>query len=233
MKRSLLIAVVLMSGKLAAQHFVPPNDSVRKNIFDKKILWGFAYTQSWSTIKGSNLAAPYFGKVSVGLLVSAEYYPLKFLGFSLGAGYQQRGTGIKNLTVYPAGTVDSTYRNRLRFNTFEFPIVVILRTPKDIIKGLRFSGSFGIVPLINRSSRDVKISLEPNVADLDKVKDVSANYFKNDVAVQFTAGPEIDMAGNQVVKVQFYYSMGTANVYAAGQGTGHNQNLGIRLCWMF
>ncbi len=233
MKRSVLITVLLMAGKLTAQHFVAPADSVGKSIFDKKFIWGFTYTQSWSTIKGNNLAASYFGKASVGLLVSAEYYPLKFLGFTLGVGYQQRGTGIKNSTSYPLGTVDSTYRDRLRFNTFEFPIAIILRTPKDVIKGLRFSGSLGIVPLINGSSRDVKISLEPNVANLDKVKDVSANYFKNDVAIQFTAGSEIDMAASQVIKVQFYYSMGTTNVYTTGQGTGHNQNAGIRLSWMF
>ncbi len=230
MKRSVLIVMMLIAGKLSAQQFAAPKDDIRKSIFDKKLLWGFTYTQSWSTIKGSSLPVNYFTKQSIGLQVSAEYYPLSFLGFSLGAGYQQRGTGIKNSNV---GPVDSTYRDRLRFNTFEFPIAVILRTPKDVIKGLRFSGSLGLVPIINRNSRDVKISLEPNLADLDKTQDVSARYFKNDFALQFTAGPEIDMAANQVIKVQFYYSMGTTNVYAAGQGTGHNQNAGIRLAWMF
>jgi len=229
-KASPLLFIAFMSGQLMAQKFVAPKESIPSSAFDKKWRWGITYTQSWSTIKGTDLPAPYFSKASVGLQVSAEYFPLKFLGLSAGAGYQQRGTGIRNAN---AGPVDSTYRDRLRFNTFEFPIAVIIRTPKDIIKGLRFSGSLGIVPVINRNSRDVKISLEPNIADLDKTTDVSAKYFKSDVALQFTGGPEIDMAANLVIKIQFYYSRGTADVFAAGQGTGHNQNTGIRICLMF
>ncbi len=229
---NILIAVLLVSGKLMCQNFVAPKDDIKSSAFEKKFFWGFTYTQSWSTIKGSNLPSSYFGKASVGLQVSAEYYLLDFLGVSVGAGYQQRGTGIINKNT---GPVDSTYRERLRFNSFEIPLAVILRTPKDVIKGLRFSGSLGIVPIINRNSMHAipKSSVEPNVYDLDVTKDVSASYFKNDMALQLTAGPEIDMAGNQVIKVQFYYSQGTTNVYTAGQGTGHNQNVGIRLGWMF
>ena len=230
MKLTSIIVLLLLSGSVVAQEFSKPKETIPQSAFDKKFRWGFTYTQSWSTIKGSSLPQNYFTKQSIGLQVSVEYFPLKFLGFSLGAGYQQRGTGIKDLNV---GPVDSTYRDRLRFNTFEFPIAVILRTPKDVLKGLRLSGSLGLVPIINRNSRDAKISLEPNVADLDHVKDVSNNYFKNDFAIQFTVGPEIDMAASQVIKIQFYYSMGTTNVFSTGQGTGHNQNTGIRLSWMF
>ncbi len=230
MKRTILIPFLFVVGTLLGQEFAKPKDNLRKSAFDKKFLWGLTYTQSWSTIKGSALPASYFTKQSIGLQVSAEYYLLPFLGVSLGAGYQQRGAGIKNPNI---GPVDSTFRDRLRFNSFELPISIILRTPKDIIQGLRFSGSLGVVPIINRNSRDVKLSLEPNLADLDVTKDVSNKYFKNDFAVQFTAGPEIDMAASQVIKIQFYYSMGTANVFSAGQGTGHNQNVGIRLAWMF
>ncbi len=226
----ILIAVLLVYGKLQAQNFVNRPSDIKASAFDKKILWGFTFTQSWSTIKGNSLPSNYFSKPSLGLQVSAEYYPLNFLGFSLGLGYQQRGAGIKNVNTTP---VDSTYRERLRFNSFEIPISVILRTPKDVIKGLRFSGSIGVVPIINRNSRDSKISLEPNIADLDNVKDVSSNFFKSDFALQLSVGPEIDMAGSQVIKVQFYYSQGTNNVYTAGQGTGHNQNVGVRLGWMF
>ena len=226
----ILILLTLLFAEVEAQNFEKPNDSLQKSAFVKKFMWGLSVTQSWSTIKGSSLPSTYFSKASIGVHSTAEYFPLNFLGVSIGAGYQQRGTGIINTNT---GPVDSTYRERLRFNTYEFPIAVILRTPKDIIKGLRFSGSLGIVPVINGSARNVKISLEPNVANLDQTKDVSASYFKTDLAYQFTAGPEIDMAGSQVIKIQFYYSQGTKNVYTAGQGTGHNQNIGIRLSWMF
>ncbi len=227
----IVACIMLIFGEVCAQDFVKPNDGIKSSAFEKKFLWGFTLTQSWSTIKGSSLPKNYFTKASVGLQISAEYYPLNFLGFSLGAGYQQRGAGIKNIPT--PGTPDSTYRERLRFNSFEFPIGVILRTPKDLVKGLRLSGSLGIVPIINRNARDTKISLEPNVADLDKTVDVSSNYFKSDLAFQFTFGPEIDMAGSQVIKIQFYYSQGTTNVFTVGQGTGHNQNAGIRFGWMF
>jgi len=227
----LVISVLmLLSGCACAQEFVKPKDDMRKSAFDKKFHWGFVYTQGWSSIKGSNLPAPYFSKQSIGLQVTATYFPISFLGFSLGAGYQQRGTGIRDNHL---GPVDSTFRDRLRFNSIEFPIAVVLRTPKDVIKGLRLSASLGVVPVLNQNSREVKVSLEPNVADLDVTKDVTSKYFKNDFAIQVMAGPEIDMAASQIVKIQFYYAAGTANVYTAGQGTGHNQNIGVRIAWMF
>ncbi|MGC4022098.1 MAG: outer membrane beta-barrel protein [Cyclobacteriaceae bacterium] len=229
MKKILLSSLFLtVVSHLWSQQFVAPSATLKPSAFDKKLRWGISLTQSWSTITGNS--SSYFSKPSVGILASVEYFPLDFLGVSAGIGYQQRGTGIKSNYT---GPVDSTYRERLRFNTFEVPISVIIRTPKDIMKGLRLSGSIGIVPIINRNSRDSKISVEPNIADLDETKDVSSSYFKNDVAFQFMAGPEIDMASSQIIKIQFYYSQGTTNVFSAGQGTGHNQNIGLRLSWMF
>lgn len=228
---SYFLLMMALADATWAQQFTPPASDIKPSAFNKKFYWGLAYTQSWSTIKGSTLPRSYFSKPSVGATISVEYYPLSFLGVSVGAGYQQRGAGVKN--SYTPGLPDSTYRERLRFNTFELPISLLLRTPRDIIKGLRLGGSIGIVPIINRNSRDSKISVEPNVYDLDNVKDVSNKYFKNDFAIQLAAGPEIDMAASQVIKIHFYYSQGTANVYSAGQGSGHNQNLGIRISWMF
>lgn len=197
--------------------------------FEKKFRWGFTFTAAGSTIEGSPLAADYFAKPSLGSGVAAEYYPLSFLGFGVGAAYQQRGAGILNHNTNPSSVIDSTYRERLRFNTLEFPLSISIRTPKDLLKGLRISGSLGVVPVINLSSKDVFSYLEPSLHNLDHVMNVSSSYFKNDTAYQFSLGPEINAGATGIIKVHFLYSKGTSNVYTAGQGTGHNRVVGVRL----
>lgn len=233
LSKKIVISIVILMISVAAQsqHFVAPKESEKSSAFDKKIVWGFTFTQSWSTISGSSLPKTYFAKPSVGLLASVEYFPKSFVGVSAGFGFMQRGAGVQN--VFTPGLADSTYRERLRFSTFELPVSIILRTPKDVIRGMRLSASAGIVPVFMYAAYDTKVSIEPNISNLDNSKDVSDAYFKNDLAFQFTAGPEIDMAGKQVIKIHFYYSQGTANVYTAAQGQAHTQNIGLRLAWMF
>jgi hypothetical protein len=153
----------------------------------------------------------------------------------VGAGYQQRGAGIMHHNVLPVTITnpDSTHLERLRFSTLEFPISIFLRTPKDIVKGLRVGGSIAFVPMVNLRSRDVFNDVEPSVRDRDSVRDVSSFYFKRDYAYQFSFGPEIDSGDSGLIKVHFLYSRGTSNVYTSGQGTGHNQTMGLRLTVMF
>lgn len=215
--------------------FYPIVEKVKPSGFDKKFHWGLSSNNYWSTIKGSSTAANYFAKPSLGFLISAEYFPLSFLGFGIGAGFQQRGAGIRNVNKAPVTGLnpDSTYTERLRFNTIEVPLTVILRTPKDIIKGVRFSASASLVPMINVKSNDVFNSYEAGIRQIDRVTNVSSDYFKNDFAYQFTVGPEIDTRVSGIFKVQFVYSQGTANVYKSGQGTAHNQTMGFRLSIMF
>src|SRR5258706_5323156 len=203
--------------------------------FEKKILWGVAYQQTWSTIRGNPLPEDYFPKPSLGVSVSAEYYPLPFIGVGAGAGYQQRGAGITHHNSLPVtgNALDSTHRERLRFNTLEFPISLFLRTPGDIVKGLRLGGSLAVVPMVNLHSRDVFIEVEPSVRDTDVVHNVSSSYFKKDTAYQLSFGPEIDSGGSGIIKVHFLYSRGTTNVYKTERGTGHNQTMGVRLAIMF
>jgi hypothetical protein len=203
--------------------------------FEKKIYWGVAYQQCWSTIRGSSLPKDYFSKPSLGFSVSGEYYPVSFIGIAVGAGYQQRGAGVTHHNTLPVAVLkpDSTHLERLRFNTLEFPISIFLRTPKDIVKGVRLSGSIAIVPMMNLYSHDVVVDVEPSVRDTDVVNDVSASYFKKDIAYQFSFGPEIDSGSSGTIKVHFLYSRGTTNVYTTGQGNGHNQTIGLRLTVMF
>ena len=203
--------------------------------FEKKILAGIAYHQYWSTLHGSSLPQNYFSKPSLGASISVEYYPLSFIGIGAGVGYQQRGAGIKHSNTLPvtAGSPDSTYLERLRFNTLEFPISLFLRIPKDIVRGFRLGGSIAIVPMVNLHSRDVFLAVEPNVRNTDVVHDVSSSYFKKDAAYQISLGPEIDSGSSGIIKVHFLYSQGTANVFKAAQGTGHNQTMGLRLSVLF
>ena len=109
----------------------------QKNVFEKKVRLGLSWNQYWGTIKGSNLPKEYFAKPCVGASLRAEYYPLSFVGIGVGVGVQQRGAGIINedktggTFSHPwfgaqDNTEDSTYRERLRMNTIEVPITLLL-----------------------------------------------------------------------------------------------------------
>lgn len=208
-------------------------DSSFQQAQNKKWRFGFDLSVYGSTIKGSQLNADYFAKPSVGLCFVANYRFVKFASLSIGAGYHQYGAGsITKIKLPVTGAApDSTYRQRLRFNTFAFPISLNLRTPKDILKGWKIGGTFSVVPIVNVSSRDVYNSIEPTTRVIDVNKDVSSSYFKNDLMIQFAVGPEI-AAGTGILKFQFVYIIGTANVYAV-TGNGRNEAMGFRIGYLF
>ncbi len=228
MKR--LIQFVILAGLQTAALAQQPDQPAPMG-FQRKFLWGVTYQQCWSTISGSPLAANYFAKPSIGGSLVAEYDFASFMGVSVGLGYQQRGAGIVNPGKTPGS--DSTYRERLRFNTIEIPLSLVLRTPNDLFPGVRLGGTISMIPMINFRSHDVINILDPSIQDANIVTDVSSSYFKNDVAWQLTIGPEFGSAGPGVIKVHFLYSRGTTNVYTASQGTGHNQTMGVRLAILF
>ena len=234
MKKLLIPFFLILCLQLGYSQKLPFEETKKDKSLEHKLLLGFTFSWYRTTIQGDNLPNDYFGKQSLGLQFNIEYYFLPFLGLGLGAGYQQRGTGIKTNSVPVSGaTPDSTYRRRLRFNTIEFPISLLIRTPKDVIKGIRLSGSASIVPLINLNSRDVFLVLEPTIADVSKTQNVSADYFKQDMLAQFTAGPEFDFGGSGIFKVHFTYAQGTNNVFAVNKGIGYNYSTGIRITWLF
>ena len=232
--RSILILLCTLGIAASVTGQVTP-EKTKLHGFEKKIAWGIAYQQCWSTIRGTFLQEDYFTKPSLGFSISVEYYPLSFIGIGVGAGYQQRGAGITHHNVSPVTITnpDSTHLERLRFSTAEFPISIFLRTPMDVVKGLRFGGSIAAVPMVNLRSRDVFTDVEPSVGDRDMVRDVSSSYFKKDTAYQFSFGPEIDSGASGLIKVHFLYNQGTSNVYRSTQGTGHNQTMGLRLSVLF
>ena len=210
-----------------------------KDVFEKKFYWGLAYHQYWSTIKGDNLPKEYFAKPAFGASLRAEFYPLSFVGVGLGFGVQQRGAGIRNVDNYggsfthpwePNYDPDSTYRERLRMNTIEVPLSLLLRTPKDVIKGIRLSGALGVVWVKNDYVKDFWHKPEDG---FHTIIDVTDDYISQDMVYQGSFGADINAAESCVLQVHFVYTKGTKNVYKTGSGNGQTETYGFRVAWLF
>lgn len=217
-------------GKLNFNNEKEPDDLIPQP-FAKKFHWGISANTYFTTFVGDNLARTYFSKPSLGFNVRAEYFFNSFVGVGVGAGFQQRGTGIINQDhVGTLGNLDSTYLERMRFNTIEVPVSVILRTSKDVIKGIRLSGTVSLLPLINFESNDVFSSPPDGVHVVTPQND---QYQKSDLMYQFSFGPDINAGNTGIFRVHFVYSHGTNNVYTTNQYQGYNQGIGIQLSWLF
>lgn len=213
--------------------------------FDKNFRIGVSFNLYLTKFRGSDLPQEYFAKPSLGMNVRAEYYFLPFLGVGAGFGYQQRGTGVINPDYsggafsHPwvvnkngvQGDPDSTYLQKIRFNTLELPVTLLLRTPKDIAKGVRLSAAAGVIYLYNIEANDVYQSI---VDGFHKETPVTADYIRHDLGYQLSFGADIDAGSSGTVfQIHFVYNEGLKNVFAAGQGTGTQAAYGIRLACLF
>lgn len=218
---------------LAEGNFTDPHE--------KKIRLGISWNQYWGIIKGSNLPKEYFGKPCIGFNVRAEYYPISFLGIGVGFGVQQRGSGIINedkeggTFTHPwfgvqGSTEDSTYRERLRFNTIEIPVTVLLRTPKDVIKGVRLSAAGGFVWYKNDYVHDFWHKPEDG---FHTIIDVSDDYISSDLGYQLSVGADISAGGTGVFQFHLVYTKGTKNIYKSVPGDGRLETYGFRAAWLF
>lgn len=215
-------------------------EAKQRNPFESKFYWGISGNQYWGNIKGNDLPREYFGKPCLGFNLRAEYYPLSFVGIGIGAGIQQRGAGIINEDKsggsfthpwdYPQFNGDSTYRQRLRFNTFEVPITLLLRSPKDLIKGVRPSAALGVAYVKTQRVNDVFLSVEDGY-HLDQI--VTSDYLANDLAMQVSVGADIDAGGSCILQFHLVYTKGTKNIYAVNQGDGRLETYGFRLAWLY
>jgi hypothetical protein len=210
-----------------------------KKLFDKKFRWGISWNQYWGIINGNNLPQKYFSKPCIGFNLRAEYYPLSFIGIGAGLGIQQRGAGIINPDNYGGAythpwiipqDADSTYRERLRFNTIELPITLLLRTPKDVIKGMRVSAGAGVVFTRVSWAKDVFLSVEDG---LHKITDVSKDYSPSDIGYQLSVGSDINAGESCILQVHFVYTKGGKNIYRTGSGVGRLETYGFRVAWLF
>jgi len=244
----ILFSAILIFSSVHAQEAKPSSPPTKekilaegrpKDIFDKKFRLGVSYHFNWGTIKGDDLPKRYFIKPCVGFNVRAEYYPLSFIGIGAGIGYQQRGAGVRNPDNYggsfahpwvkPTGDVDSTYIQKLRFNTWELPITLLLRTPNDVIKGVRLSAAAGVIFINNFRVNDIWL----DVAGGNHLEHrVTSDYLRNDVGYQFSIGPDINAGYSNIFQVHFVYTKGMSNIYNAGQGDGRQITYGIRVAWL-
>ena len=243
-----VLATMFLSGEGVAQQKLKEkilSDGELTSIFDKKFHWGVSLNIYTSTIEGQQVEDSYFLKPSLGGTLRAEYYFNSFLGVGLGAGYQQRGAGIYNVDVsggafsHPwitndlgqVGNLDSTTLERIRFNSLEFPITILLRTPKDVFQGMRVSGAVGPTLIhtmsVNRTYQSIVDGFHP-------YNWVTDNYVRNDLGLQASIGADIDSGGGKsVFQVHFVYTTGFTNVYANNQGNVTQVTYGVRLAWMF
>ena len=87
------------------------------------------------------------------------------------------------------GDPDSTHLERLRFNTLEFPLTILLRTPKDVFKGMRISAAAGPTLIhvisVNQTFQSVVDGFHP-------YHWVTDNYIRNDIGYQISVGTDID-----------------------------------------
>lgn len=248
------LAELLLSPELVAQtKSVSKQDSAQSpadkikaegefaDPFEKKFRAGISWNQYWGTIKGNNLMHEYFWKPNIGFNLRAEYYPLEFVGVAVGWGVQMRGAGIINEDKYggtfvhpwdgdQGDTQDSTYRQRLKFNEWELPIAICLRTPNDVIKGIRLSASAGIIIQHGWYTRDYWHKVEDGFQTITNVTD---DYITDDLSYQLSFGADINCAGNSIFQVHLVYSQSTRNVYVTDPGDGRLTNFGVRLSFLY
>ena len=237
----MMIVISFSSGSASAQDKESIlADTTTQNMFQKKLRWGLSWNQYWGTIKGNSLPQTYFSKPCLGFNFRAEYYPLPFVGFGAGFGLQQRGAGIINPDnsggsfthpwEFPLGNPDSTYRERLRFNTLEVPLTLLLRTPKDVIKGVRISGAAGILFTHVTRAKDYFLSVEDGFHVITDVKD---SYLINNFGYQFSLGTDINAGESCILQVHLVMTECVRNVYKTAPANGQLRTFGFRVAWLF
>lgn len=225
MKKLLIILTFVFGATLA---FGQEKAAEKAEPKPDKFRWGFTFLNVWSDVKGTTPES--FSKPSLGGNVKAEFYPFDFLGFTAGVGYQQRGYGvILPDTGFVAPSIN-TYRNRIRMNSVEFPIGLILKTPKPLAGGSTWlMASVGVSPLVMFEANDVYLSVEDG---FHIVKDVTSSFNRSDVPIFVSIGPEIDTSAG-FLQIQLIGSFGTSEVYTDVNNpngySGKNRFLGFSI----
>lgn len=206
-----------------------------KDTVSRKFKYGISFNNSWSTIVGSNLNQEYFYKPSLGTHLKVEYSFKPYFGIGVSGGIQQRGAGIKTIdTDKSLGNPDSLYRRRLRFNTLDFPLYLFVRTPKDIIKGVKLNFQIGANYHINFKTTDIFYSLEDGFHNR---ADVSSDYYKNSSFSLYSAIGFDIKAGNNIFQTHFIYNSGSTNVFNTSNNTsnaiGKNRLMGIQVAFLY
>ncbi|TAF64814.1 MAG: PorT family protein [Cytophagales bacterium] len=240
MKNILLLGIfsLLFWGNIHAQNF--PFDTAQSNnksIYDKKILIGLQFNQSFTSLNIGEQPRAYFFKPSIGIGLRLNYYFAKKWGLAIGIDYQQRGTGVKNPDFEGGlGNPDSTNRERLRFNCLEIPIHLLYRSASPIFKNqnMRWSLFVGIAPSYNLQASDVFHSIEDGFHQVVYVTDLYARF---DAIAQMGIGLEFQAGYGTLFQLHLIGNLGLLNVYNSeitfGKYSARNSAFGLRLGFMF
>jgi hypothetical protein len=218
-------------------------DGAYQNAFQKKFRVGVALNMYWSSVVGNTLPETYFWKPSLGGIIHGRYNFKEWIGVSAGVGFQQSGGGIINQDVsggafsHPwivnkfgvRGDPDSTFLQKLRFNNVDIPLLLELRTPKDVLQeGWRFSGSVGVNLMRTQKVNKIWQSIVDGFHDDHYVTE---NYIKNDIGLMAAIGFDVDPTSGQMFQCQFVWMKGMKNIYKVDPGEGHNSYMGLKFTW--
>lgn len=203
--------------------------------FDKKIRVGGIFTQSWSTIIGSNLPHSYFAKPSLGGIATLQYYFKKTIGVSVGLGYQQRGGGLRN-SDFTTGLddPDSTYLQRLRMHCIDLPLMLHWRSARPAVAGMRWTAGAGVIPsYMFRTAR-----ITHDVGDGSHFRESwNKDFAKFDIALTAEGGIDINASDACLFQARLWGGYGLLNPYKNdalfGSAKGNNLVLGLKIGFMF
>ena len=221
-------------GFSAMAQFTPPTSvQAEKSYFNRKFLAGFAANNSWATYKDL-LDDSAFYRPSLGTGLRLEYFIKPYIGISAGFGIQHRGMGVYTRDVDNSiGNPDSTGRLRYRTTTFDIPVQLILRTPKNIFASTRLSLAIGVdFSYVYKGLRIWK-----SVDDGFHVPTVITDqYAKWDVPVRVGFGLDVEAGAGCLFRAHLFGEMSKKYLYTSPTtGTVSNQNilLGIDLSFLF
>lgn len=204
------ITLIFIGSTAFAQFKAPQSQVVKTRIFERKFLWGVAFNSSWSSFHDI-LRDSAFYRPSLGGGLRAEYYLKPYFGIMFGSGIQQRGTGIYTPDIDKSiGNPDSTGRMRYRMTTFDFPLQLIYRYPKNILPNTRLSIGIGANFNIIHNYLRVWKSVDDG---FHQVTDFSKNNLKYDVPVRSTIGLDAEVGHGSLFKLQFYGEIGNRRLY--------------------
>jgi hypothetical protein len=227
----IFFSMVALNG--LAQFKAPTSLTAKTPYFEKHFLVGFAVNNSWSSYRDLQGDSAFY-RPSLGIHLKTEYFFRPFIGISIGAGFQQRGMGIITPDLDQSiGNQDSTGRLRYITNTFDFPVMLVLRTPKNIFRGTRLSLGLGADFSVVKKAVRVWKSVDDGFHD---PIDITDRYQKLDIPLRASIGFDVEAGVACLFRAHIYGEMGTKYLYTnpiSGTKSSQNVLLGIDLNFLF
>jgi hypothetical protein len=229
-----IVFFFLIIGFSASAQFTPPSAvKTEKSFFDRHLLVGFAANNSWATYRDLVDDSAFY-RPSLGMGLRVDYFFKPFIGISAGFGIQHRGMGVYTNDVDNSiGNPDSTGRLRYRTTTFDIPVQLILRTPKNIFASTRLSLALGVdFSYVFKAQRIWK-----SVDDGFHIPTIiTEQYDKWDIPLRVGFGLDVEAGSGCLFRAHLFGEMSRKYLYAnpvSGVRSNQNMLLGIDLSFMF